>query len=241
MLLLKDAAPEVVKEIQSKLIKLGLLEPPVDGIPGPKTHKAWSLFKRSVYQNNLNAIGPASLELLDKATPETLVTIEQLELGFKRRPSETQFNDLLNCCTKFEVNTKPRLCHFLAQIGHETAGLKYDLEIASGAAYEGRKDLGNTQPGDGRKYKGAGAIMLTGRANYLAFSKVMNDPRVMEGCKYVAEHYFFSSAGWFWDTRNLNKLVDQGASVAAITRIVNGGQNGLADRVQYYNRFKNII
>lgn len=114
-------------------------------------------------------------------------------------------------------------------------------ELASGDAYEGRKDLGNTEIGDGRKYKGAGFIQLTGRANYSAFAKYMNDPKIMDGVDYVALNYPATSAGYFWMTKKLNTLADSGASVEDITKIVNGGLRGIEDRKIYYNRCLDII
>ncbi|MCX7219989.1 MAG: glycoside hydrolase family 19 protein, partial [Burkholderiales bacterium] len=69
---------------------------------------------------------------------------------------------------EFNINTPLRLASFLAQVGHESGQLKYLKELASGDAYEGRKDLGNTQAGDGVRFKGRGLIQITGRANYKA-------------------------------------------------------------------------
>jgi predicted chitinase len=130
--------------------------------------------------------------------------------------------------------------HFLGQILHETGMLRYKTEIASGNAYEGRRVLGNTEPGDGRRFKGAGAIQLTGRANYQAFSKFVNDDRVMEGANYVAEHYFWETAVFFWNRNKLSQwaLKDD---LMTITRRINGGTNGLADRKFRTNQVKKAL
>jgi putative chitinase len=126
--------------------------------------------------------------------------------------------------------------HFLSQTAHESGGLKWLKEIADGRAYEGRKDLGNIHAGDGPKYKGAGVIQLTGRNNYQAFSTFIKDSRVMEGVDYVSKTYPFSSAGFWWHRNNMNALCDKSATVEQITRRVNGGINGLQDRINYYNK-----
>lgn len=145
------------------------------------------------------------------------------------------------CLVRFQINTPVRIRHFISQISHESGGGKWMKELASGDAYEGRKDLGNTEIGDGRKYKGAGFIQLTGRANYSAFAKYMNDPKIMDGVDYVALNYPATSAGYFWMTKKLNTLADSGASVEDITKIVNGGLRGIEDRKIYYNRCLDII
>jgi hypothetical protein len=112
------------------------------------------------------------------------------------------------------------------------------LELASGDAYEGRKDLGNTQHGDGPRFKGAGAIQLTGRFNYQRFADFIKDPDVMDGAAYVAVKYPFSSAGFWWHQNAINAFVDQGASCRQVSAKVNGRDpaNGLADREAYFTR-----
>ena len=114
-------------------------------------------------------------------------------------------------------------------------------ELASGDDYEGRIDIGNTQPGDGRKYKGAGFIQLTGRANYSDFSKYMNDPKVMDGVDYVALNYPATSAGYWWYNNRMNALCDRNPLIEEVTRKVNGGLRGIEDRKVYYNRCLEVI
>ena len=129
----------------------------------------------------------------------------------------------------YQIDTKLRIAHFLAQVGHESGRLYYVRELASGSAYEGRKDLGNTQKGDGVKYKGRGLIQLTGRYNYKLLTDefkhdFINHPELLEEPQWAA-----LSAGWYWDKRNLNILADAD-NILAITKKVNGGTNGLQDR-----------
>jgi len=154
--------------------------------------------------------------------------------------SSSVLNDLNSCCQRFSINTPARLRHFLSQCSHESGCGRYTKELASGDAYEWRKDLGNTQAGDGRKFKGGGFIQLTGRANYQAFANFIGDQGVMSGVDYVATNYPWTSAGFWWNRNSMNNLCDQGASVDQITRRVNGGYNGLEDRRMYYNRACNI-
>jgi len=177
----------------------------------------------------------------NKSEQKILITKKELEYIWNRTISDSQVNELNVCLEKFEINTKHRMRHFLSQISHESGAGKYAKEIASGDAYEGRRDLGNTQSGDGRRYKGAGYIQLTGRANYQAFANYIKDPRVMEGVDYVAEKYPFTSAGYWWYRNGMNALCDTNPTVEQVTRRVNGGYNGLADRKYYYNRCASVI
>lgn len=131
-------------------------------------------------------------------TVKPLITKAQAEAIFGRPITVTQLADLNNCLLRFAINTPARMRHFLSQISHESGGLRWLKELATGDAYQGRKDLGNVQQGDGRRFKGGGALQLTGRANYQALSTYLKDPRVMEGVEYVAANLPFTSAGFWW-------------------------------------------
>ncbi|HEX5149922.1 MAG TPA: glycoside hydrolase family 19 protein [Parafilimonas sp.] len=159
-------------------------------------------------------------------------------------------------CTKFQINTPIRALCFLAQVGHESGGLFFTEELASGSAYEGRSDLGNTQPGDGVRFKGRGLIQITGRANYTAISNDLGidfvaNPTLLGGknanvCTTEQLKNAAMSAGWFWNSRNLNAIADKidinkpiedDANLdqfEAMTKKINGGTNGLPDRVARY-------
>lgn len=149
--------------------------------------------------------------------------------------SRYNLNDLNKCLKKYGITTKNRIRHFISQCSHESACGYYTKEIASGDAYEGRADLGNTQPGDGRRFKGAGYIQLTGRYNYQKFANSIGDQNVMKGVDYVAEKYPWTSAGFWWSNNNMNSLCDSNPSVEQVTKRVNGGYNGLESRRKYYN------
>ena len=143
-----------------------------------------------------------------------------------------EIDEMNSCLAKYQITTAPRIRHFLSQTAHESGGGRYKKELASGVAYNNRSDLGNG-PSDGPKYKGAGYIQLTGKYNYSRLSEYLNDPRVMEGVDYVAENLPFTSAGYWWIDNKMNELIDSGADVYQVTQRVNGGQNGIDDRIHY--------
>jgi predicted chitinase len=184
---------------------------------------------------------PPHWEGLAAAAGAQIVSKAQAEDLFGNSISDPLLQDLNACLNRYKITTPIRLRHFLSQIAHESGGLIYTEELADGSDYEGRDDLGNVNPGDGPKYKGAGVIQLTGRSNYQDFSKAIADPRVMEGVVYVAAKYPFTSAGFWWDNNEMNALCDGGGGVLEVTRRVNGGTNGLDDRQHYYDKACNIF
>ena len=145
---------------------------------------------------------------------------------------------------RYQIVGPKRIAAFIAQIGHESGQLKYVKEIwgptAAQVKYEGRKDLGNTIAGDGSKYRGRGLIQITGRANYMACGEglgldLIKQPELLETPQYAC-----MSAAWFWATRGLNTLADAG-QFGKITRRINGGQNGAADRQALYARALKVL
>ena len=144
---------------------------------------------------------------------------------------------LESAMAEFEINTPQRQSMFLAQIGHESGGLKWTTEIwgptPAQSRYEGRKDLGNTRPGDGYKFRGRGLLQTTGRYNYWTTGQALgadliNIPEILGKPEFAVR-----SAAWFWNTKGLNQIADRGDNLAATKRI-NGGTNGLADRQALY-------
>lgn len=140
---------------------------------------------------------------------------------------------------KYDINTPLRAAHFLAQIIHESGSFRYTVELDSGEAYEGRRDLGNTQPGDGPRYKGRGFIQLTGRANYSLYGLSLGVD-LIDHPDLVATTYPADVSGWFWANHSLNALADTD-NVNAITRMINGGYNGLQERVFYLQKAKAVL
>lgn len=144
------------------------------------------------------------------------------------------------------ITTPLRIAHFLAQVSHESDQFSTTVEYASGKAYEGRADLGNKEHGDGVRFKGRGPIQLTGRANYRNFSlwmksKFSDAPDFLASPEMVGEFPWAGWAAiWFWITRNLNILADRD-DLVAVTKAINGGRNGLADRARLLSAAKSII
>jgi predicted chitinase len=130
---------------------------------------------------------------------------------------------------EFAITTQARAAAFLAQVLHESGRLRYFQEIASGRAYEGRGDLGNTHPGDGPRFKGRGPIQLTGRANYRWAGGMLGVPLEQQPLLAARHDIGWRIAGLYWRSRGLNGLAD-GGDFHSITQRINGGQNGAADR-----------
>jgi putative chitinase len=203
--------------------------------------EAWEWLQNNISDEILKEFG---IKYRKKPEVTQLITKKQLSYIWSRRESDISdavINDLNRCLNTFKINTKSRMRHFISQISHESGGGKWMKEIASGRAYEWRRDLGNNRSGDGPRYKGAGFIQLTGRANYTAFSRYMKDERIMEGVDYVSSKYPATSAGFWWHNNHMNALCDRNPSVEQVTRRVNGGYNGLADRKHYYAKCCNVI
>jgi putative chitinase len=140
----------------------------------------------------------------------------------------------------FGVDTYLRVCHFIAQCAHESHSFKTLEEYASGAAYEGRRDLGNTQSGDGRRFKGRGIIQLTGRFNYRDAGRRLGYDLENNPLLALQPEISVLTALDYWKTRNLNQWADRD-DVATVTRRINGGLNGFSDRKMYLERAKRVL
>lgn len=125
---------------------------------------------------------------------------------------------------------------WLAQIAHESGELRYVLELADGTAYEGRRDLGNTEPGDGPRFRGRGLLQVTGRYNYQRAGEAMGLPLLDRPALLEQPAHAAASAGWVWRSHGLGPLCDAPDPLTAVTRRLNGGLNGLEARRQYYVR-----
>jgi len=141
---------------------------------------------------------------------------------------------------EYGIITKQRLCCYLAQIGHESGHLNYSEEIASGKTYEGRKDLGNTEIGDGERFKGRGLIQITGRSNYNRLSNYFGVDFIQEPELLESPEFAVKSSLWFWKINKLNNICDLG-NFELLTRRINGGLNGLKDRKEIFDRCQKYI
>jgi putative chitinase len=174
---------------------------------------------------------------------------------------------------KFELNTSLRLAHFLAQAGHESGGFKavnenlnygakgllgtfkkyftpdtaalYERkpEKIANLVYADRMGNGNKASGDGWKFRGRGYIQLTGKDNYSAFDKTV-DENILENPDLVATKYPLASAAWFFHKNGLQKIADEGATDVVVTKVtkrVNGGTIGLPDRIKHFNEYYKLL
>ncbi len=170
----------------------------------------------------------------------TLEELLQLCRHAKARRLEPIIDPLNAAMEEFEIDNPRRIAAFLAQIAHESGEFQYVREIASGEAYEGREDLGNTEPGDGPRFRGRGWIQITGRHNYRECGDALGVDLVAQ--PHLLESYPLASrsAGWFWSSRALNELADAN-DFKRITRIINGGFTHYGERVLMWARAKEIF
>ena len=164
-------------------------------------------------------------------TPEQIRAVMPYSVG-----RADQFaQPLTGAMVEFGIATSKRQAAFLAQVAEESGELRLLIEMASGEAYEGRADLGNTEPGDGPRFRGRGLLQITGRANYdkcglaLGLTLVMT-PTLLETPGPAAR-----SAAWFWERHGLNELADAD-KFGELTRRINGGFNHLDERLAYWLR-----
>jgi len=169
----------------------------------------------------------------------------QIMPNLKKPVCAEYFPLLQQALEEFEINSPLREAAFLAQIAHESGEFKYLEEIwgptDAQKHYEPpsqkANDLGNNQPGDGKRFKGRGAIQLTGRGNYKKFGELLDLDLVTHPEWAADPQVAFRVSGAFWKLHGLNELADQ-QQFEKITRRINGGLNGQAERLKYYNRAK---
>lgn len=243
-----------VKVVQTLLnLNRGRFPPPTpkkldtDGLIGSKTIGAIERFETQVMglaeSYGIVTAGDATIQALRDGLPQGLSSDKLAAIMPHATPKNVAryFQPLVDAMPKYDITSNIRMAHFLAQIGHESGSLRFSEELASGEAYEGRADLGNTKPGDGKRFKGRGLIQLTGRANYQDYSNAtgidyIKGPSLLSKDPQVA----VDVACWFWKTRGLNALADAN-DVRAVTKRINGGFNGLDDRISFLLRARCLM
>jgi putative chitinase len=144
----------------------------------------------------------------------------------------------------YDINTSERQAAFLSQVGHESGGLRWLVELwgptPAQVRYEGRKDLGNTQPGDGYRFRGRGLLQTTGRHNYERTGNALGLDLLTYPDLLATPANAARSAAWFWKEHELNELADVGA-FQQITRRINGGFNGLEERLALWSDAKEVL
>src|SRR5262245_23382334 len=257
-----------VRRWQAFLIDRGFLAGRADADFGPLTHKATAAFQRA---NGLAAdgiVGPrtaavadwlvdkppiedVSRWLTDTSAGATRLTESMLRQIMPRiRPAScTAYARFLQqAMDEFSISTPARTAAFLAQLAHESGQLRYMEEIWGPTPAQCRYEpvsslaarLGNTEPGDGKRFKGRGPIQLTGRANYRRYGRVLRVDLIGQPELAATPQVGFRVAGLFWRQNGLNELADA-QRFKAITRRINGGFNGLADRINFYERAKQLF
>ncbi|WP_457420233.1 glycoside hydrolase family 19 protein [Roseateles sp. P5_E7] len=230
--------------------RIVLAEPlKADGAFGQKTLDAIMAFQRSAMgqgepDGRIDANG-ATLVKLCESLPDALAPAWLSLLYLRAKDSDVaDFSQrLLQVMANRHIDTPLRQAHFLAQVGHESGEFRFRAEIANGEAYQGRVDLGNLQPGDGRKFKGRGLIQLTGRANYGEYGRAIGREAELLATPELVEtdpELCVDVAGWFWAKRNLNNLADVD-DLTSLTKRVNGGLNGIDDRRRLLMRAKALL
>ena len=140
----------------------------------------------------------------------------------------------------YNICGKLRESAFIATIIWESGSFRYTKEIASGKAYEWRKDLGNVHAGDGVRFKGRGLIQLTGRTNYTLASRALGVDFVSRPELIEQPDFATMVSCWWWNMKGLNEVADTG-DFRKVTRIINGGYNGFSDREFWYKKALEIL
>ena len=180
---------------------------------------------------------------VDALAPKLFVTADQF-YAIAPQTSLAKLAPLVDplsiALAKYSINTPLRICHFLAQTCHESDQYNTTEEYASGADYEWDADLGNTQKGDGVRFKGRSLICVTGRNNYKDCGDALGFDFVSSPELLASPEYAWLGACWFWDTHQLNNLADQDR-FRDITLVINGGTNGIDQRLEALERAKQIF
>jgi putative chitinase len=208
---------------------------PADGQIDDTIRGLSNLPKRPADKQPYASLFPTSkIKLL---TSPTLATISP---DTPRKRIEQLTPELNRTLLEFDITTPLRQAHFLAQIAHESDHFNALEEYASGEDYEWRDDLGNIYPGDGVRFKGRGLIQITGRRNYRECGRALGVDLISNPTRLSDPDLASRSAGWYWNSRQLNQVADRD-DVRAVTEMINGGLNGLSDRIRFLSAAKQAL
>lgn len=182
-------------------------------------------------------VEPAPVSEPPTVTPDDLAHIVPSIPAEKIDQYIAPLNDAM---THSDIDTPVRQAAFIAQLAVESDSFRTFEEYASGRAYEGRADLGNTQPGDGERYKGRGAIQITGRHNYEKLSEQTGVDYVAHPELLAAPENAFTTAAWYWTSRDLNQVADT-SGIVRVSEVVNGGHHALDRRVADFQRGLDVL
>jgi putative chitinase len=233
----------LIWRLQHTLARAGYEPGPLDGEMGRRTRQAIIAAERDAKLGRTGQPSGLLLAVLDRWVARTVSGLPLLYTADVQRIAATypaEHHRHLRAAMVEICATPLRTAHFLAQLAHESGGWRYSEEIASGDAYEGRKELGNVNPGDGRRYKGRGVIQLTGRANYARYGAALGLRLEQQPGLAALPEVAYRVAAFYWLDRNINADADRD-DLKAVTRAINGGTNGLDDRRRYLQRAKEAL
>lgn len=227
-------------ELQLCLSRLGYIPGRLDGMVGPKTRRALSAagVGELTDEDAAESLNDRIVGQVAEIPQLTLQQLRELAPGFS-----AEWVQPLNHSLILAHITPARLPAYLAQLAHESARFATLVEYGPDSyfeRYDGRADLGNTQPGDGLRFKGRGPIQITGRANYSRYGTLIQEDLVTQPERAARPAEGFRLAAMYWLDRNLNALVDAG-DFTALTRAINGGTNGMADREAWLEKARALF
>ena len=231
----------LVAWVQAALVRLGL---PVGqtGQYGPTTAGVVTEFQRVWGVGQTGEVGAQTLNTMSKAVTCSISMAEfrAMNPGMPEATARAYLPHLNASMLRANISTDARKAAYLAQLGHESDGFNTLEEYASGAEYEGRSDLGNTQRGDGRRFKGRGPIQITGRANYRSYGQEIGVDLIKQPELASTPGVGFQLAAAYWARNDLNRYADR-AEFDTISRRINGGDNGRADRRARWGSAKAVL
>lgn len=232
---------DLVSWVQAALTRLGL---PVGqtGQYGPTTEALVTEFQRVWGVGKTGKVGKDTLGTLTRAIAcsVSLQEFTSMSPGIDPNTAKVYLPHLNASMLRANISSDARKAAYIAQLGHESDGFNTLEEYASGADYEGRRDLGNTQKGDGKRFKGRGPIQITGRANYRSYGDAVGVDLIKDPALAATPGVGFQLAAEYWKRNDLNRYADRG-EFDTVTQRINGGQNGRADRRSRWATAKSVL